>query len=264
MKPSRKILIGAAIAAGILVCTALCVILADRSASGMDPYRVPHLLSITPDLKSREAELKAKLVKDDSCYFDIGDDGSLSFHTGQSFTDGKAFEMTDAQAEVFAKDTLKGLGLLPDGDYRIRIERMESQIPEHGGSAEKPVTVEITVLFLRTFRGIDVMCREDNGISVTIVKDGLAELRYLWRDMELRDIDNDGKEPLSSDSALTVYRDNWDTIHGSCCDPNPEPVIKQAYFQRGDICRPAWVICDNEEYLNAVYIDMFTGELLYG
>lgn len=264
MKPSRKMLIGAAIAAAILVCTAFCLILADRTASGMDLDQAPHLLSITPDLKSRETDLKAKLVKDDSWYFDIGDDGSLSFHTGQSFTDGKAFEMTDAQAEAFAKDTLKDLGLLPDGDYRIRIERMESQIPEHGGSSEKPVTVQITVLFLRTYRGIDVMCREGNGISVTIVKDGLGDLRYLWRNMELLNANSCGKEPLSSDDALTVYRENWDTIHGTCCDPNPEPVIKQAYFQQGDICRPAWVICDDAEYLNAVYIDMFTGEYLYG
>ena len=91
----------------------------------------------------------------------------------------------------------------------------------------------------------------------------MSNLQYLWRDLEIQEAAS-VKNPLSAEDAHRIYLDNWDTLHGDCCEPNMEPVIKQAYFQKAAIMHPAWVISDNDEYLNAIYIDMLTGEILYG
>jgi hypothetical protein len=253
----------AAIPLVALLCTIFFAACADSHNDGIDLNRMPVLGQITPDLKSRATELRGRLVTDDSCYFAVNSDGSLSFHNGHSFVDGLAFEMTDAAAEAYAKDTLRELDLLPGGDYRIVVDRMESEIPAHGGSAENPVTLEISVTFIRTYKEIDVMCSDGNGIRLTICKDGMSNLQYLWRHLEIQEAAA-VKNPLSAEDAHRIYLDNWDTLHGDCCEPNMEPVIKQAYFQKAAIMHPAWVISDNDEYLNAIYIDMLTGEILYG
>ena len=108
---------------------------------------------------------------------------------------------------------------------------------------------------------MDVVSDLEDGIILSFDAQGILSLKYLWRNMESTKLAKDSK-PISSDDAYQIYLDQWDSIHGVCCEPCENPEMFNAYIQLNGESRPCWVIAESKMYTSAWFIDMLTGEVL--
>ena len=47
-------------------------------------------------------------------------------------------------------------------------------------------------------------------------------------------------------------------------EANTNLIIRMAYLQTEDTVRKIWVCSEDNDYLNSVYFDLYTGEVIYG
>lgn len=235
------------------------------AAEPFDPNQCPVFVDshAAAALSRRSEKLKRKLNFDNYCTLTIDENGRIDFYNGNyTFTSAEPFAISDKEAVSQAKEILSELGLLPGGGYRTRVSRVTtSSLDLNGGQNDSFITTECIVSFYRVCNGVDAVSDLEDGIMLSFGKSGVHSLQYFWRDMEIRRLDTDGKVPLTAEQAYQIYIDQWDERHGTCCDPCSEPVIKQAYYQSGNTTRPCWVISEDDEYLNAWWIDMYSGQI---
>lgn len=226
-----------------------------------DPYEVPVFSTKPSDLHAQSEQIESKLDMSGNSYLRISDIGALSY---SRIDDGGLYpiQMTDEEALRQAKEYLNDLGLFPKDAYRTYVSReSRSSLDLTGGGESQSETVIIDVFFYRVFNGVDVLSDEEDGILLSFDATGIRNLHYLWWDMEISKISKDAK-PISSEDAYQIYLDQWDTRHGTCCEPCKNPEILSAYVHFNGVSRPCWVVSENKRYANAWPIDMFTGEVL--
>lgn len=237
----------------------------DASDGVFDPEVVPVFCGASPALSQRAQELKAVLGCTDEDSFHIDESGRLTYYRqGNTLQDG-SLELTDAEAAARGEGFLRNLGLLPEGGYRTRVSRVSRSVVDVMGTGSgEAATVEYTISFYRVFRGVDVVSDAEDGIMLSFDARGITDLRYYWRELEVRTTDVGTGSPITREDAHRIYRELWDVRHGDCCDPCPDPDIREAYLQSGSVTRPCWVVSEDKEYTNAWWIDMYTGEVLAG
>ena len=229
-------------------------------APAFDPYTVPVFSTEVGNVQTQVENIKHKLSASGS--FRIDDKGAISydrFETGEQLP----IQMTDEEATRQATTYLNKLGLLPTDQYRTVVSRVtRSAINLNGEENLPPETVSINVTFYRVFNGIDVISDQEDGILLSFDAQGLCSLQYFWRSVEASEIPEEAT-PISAEYAYQIYQVQWDTRHGTCCDPSERPEIFNAYLHLNGVTRPCWVIAEDNPYINAWFIDMLTGEILY-
>ena len=229
-------------------------------ATAFDPYTVPVFSTEVGNVQTQVENIKHKLSASGS--FRIDDKGAISydrFETGEQLP----IQMTDEEATRQATTYLNKLGLLPTDQYRTVVSRVtRSAINLNGEENLPPETVSINVTFYRVFNGIDVISDQEDGILLSFDAQGLSSLQYFWRSVEASEIPEEAT-PISAEYAYQIYQVQWDTRHGTCCDPSENPEIFNAYLHLNGVTRPCWVIAEENPYINAWFIDMLTGEILY-
>ena len=229
-----------------------------------ESYEIPVFSTGPSNLSSRTEEIKSKLDMSEENSFRISEIGFLSYYRFEANANTSPMKMSDEEAIHQAEEYLNDLGLLPTDAYRTSVSRTSfTEIDPVNGAESSPITTSIDVFFYRVFNDLDVVSDQDDGIILSFDANGIDRLEYFWRPIETGKITEAGK-PISADDAYQVYLDQWDTRHGTCCEPCNDPVIRKVYAQFNGVTRPCWVVAEDEKNLNAWYIDMFTSEVLYG
>jgi len=227
-----------------------------------DPYVVPVFSTESHDLHARSEQIRSKLDVSGNGFFRISDIGALSYSRADS---GNYFpiQITDEEAIRQAQNYLSELGLLPKDAYRTEVSRVNRSELDLTGDASASETLYINVCFYWVFNGVDVMSDQEDGILLSFDAQGIRSLQYFWRTIETTTLSKDAT-PISSEDAHRIFLEQWDSRHGTCCEPHQNPEIFRAYAQFDGVSRPCWVIAEDKQYTNAWFIDMFTGEVLYG
>lgn len=249
----KKLTVYSGIAAIILVAAMVCVIIGTHTPSSdtYEPNRVPVFVAsdAASQLTNRTEELKAKLSCGENDILTINESGQLRYFKNVSISEEKQPIMLSGQEAVArAEQILSDLKLLPQEDYRACVRSIG--------------TSEYTVFFYRVSGGADVISDQEDGIKLSFDNDGVTDLWYFWREMRTETLDSAAQSPITAEAARKIYYDLWDERHGTCCEPCVEPTVSHAYLQLGDTTRPCWVISEDGAYLNAWYVDMFTGQVL--
>lgn len=236
--------------------------LLDTKEGEFDPYIVPFFTTASSDLQANSEQIKGKLDMSGNSSFCISDNGAITYYRYED-NEQVPMQMTDDEASSLAIEYLNELGLLPDDDYRTYVKRVFRYLRDPAtGEPTQEVTIWIDVFIYRVFNGVDVVSDHDDGILLSFDAQGIFSLEYLWRNIETTKLAEDS-QPISSGDAYQIYLDQWDSIHGVCCEPCENPEMFKAYIQINDESRPCWVIAENKMYTGAWFIDMLTGEVLY-
>lgn len=228
-----------------------------------DPYTVPSFSIVSNDLLEKSAQIENKLDMSGNSSFHVSDNGVITYYRSES-GEQVPIQMTDDDAVRQATAYLNELGLLPNDAYRTYVSRViRSQIDPAEGKTSQPETIWIDVFFYRVFNGVDVISDQEDGIILSFDKQGLRSLRYLWRNIETTKLTK-GAKPISAEDAHHIYLNQWDSRHGTCCEPYANFEIFSAYIQVNGVSRPCWVIAEDKMYTNAWFVDMLTGEVLLG
>lgn len=234
----------------------------DTREDEFDPFTVPVFTTVPGDLWGNIDQLQSKLDVSDNDIFRISDTGAVMYY--RSGSDWQLpIQMTDSEAVRQATAYLDEWGLLPDDGYRTYVSRItRAGVDPNGEKDPQPVTVQIDVFFYRVFNSIDVVSDQEDGVILSLDAHGICSLRYYWRTIETTKISEDEKS-ISADVAHQIFLDKWDSIVGIEYEPFENPEIFKAYLQVNGQTRPCWVIAENRMYLNAWFIDMLTGEVLF-
>lgn len=231
-------------------------------APAQGDWRTLPLLTDNADRTSEAYEkVKTKLLPDENASLKIDENGAVVYGNWGLEEEGFSPVPTDAEAAAMAEQALADLGLLPQGDYRIGISRIQRTGLDLNGGEAASETIEITARFYRTCNGVDVLSDKKDGILLCLQKGGIARLHYLWRDMETAENPRenpDGTLPL--DQAKAIWQRDFHTALRGEIPENP--VITTAYLQRENTVSPVWVFSTDEDYINPICVDMYTGEFL--
>lgn len=215
--------------------------------------------------------LKEKLDISDNSVLTVEDNGRITYSVGQhNWGRGNLnYELTDCEAIAVAKQELEKLGLLPQNDYRAVVSRIDRVKLDLSGKQENtPETIEYTVSFYRTHNGIDIVSDQEDGIIVSFNKDGVTELRYLWRNLEVSANKNlTANKHITLQQAQEVYELALGSGEQVKSAKSAEieaatPCATTAYLQIGDEVKPVWVFSTDNNYANCIFVDMYTGEVL--
>ena len=106
----------------------------------------------------------------------------------------------------YAQSFLDELGLLPKESYRMGVNSIERfTMDVLNNSIKDREIIEYIVTFRRMLDGKDIMTADDEGIIVKLNKEGVSDLHYLWRDMDVLK-NEEPKESLSLDTILSSYK----------------------------------------------------------
>ena len=216
------------------------------------------------------ARLQEQLPAVQNSLLRINSNGQITYSVGTRNWGDEAlgYHLTDAEAISFAKQQLNILGLMPQCDYRATVSKVNRyEINLSGGQNTTPETIEYTVTFYRLFNGIDVISNQEDGIMVSFNKNGLTELRYLWREMEIA---TECKAPesgvLTLFQAQALCRDagisqNQISTDDTICNGEYQNATV-AYLQIDNEVRPVYVFASDDCYTNCTFVDMVTGDIL--
>lgn len=225
----------------------------------------------TYNAQSIHESMKSKLPLGNNEQLTIDEFGKITY-LNSSVDLGSAdlnYLLTDEEAIDIAERYLLQLGIFPEGSYRTSVNKTERRtLNLIDNQFSSPEVIEYSVCFYRTYNGIDLLSDQDDGIIVSFNKEGLTELKYLWREIEL--VTNGPDERMealsmnqgvmiSKEQAQDIYRNNIDELLSG---NTTEPVITTAYLQLNNTVRPVYVFSTDYHYANSIFIDMYTGEVL--
>lgn len=145
---------------------------------------------------------------------------------------------------------------MPTTDYRAVVDRMEIRLlnsPDLSFSA--PKTVEYTVRFYKTYRGIDIVTNEGDGITLRFNKNGFSDINYYWRDI-LETNSKLSHISIQKESAITAFQRDYPV------EAQNAPYVSQAFVMENGVLKRAWVVGTEPDYVNAEFFDMETGDHL--
>ena len=206
------------------------------------------------------AQFREKLHITEESVLNIDEDGRITYWAGNmdwGNTSKSTYSLTEAEAISTAEKFLAELGLLPKDDYKVRVATIDRvQMDLTGGKQQAPETIEYTVCFYRTYNGIDIVSDQEDGIIVGISANGLAELRYFWRDMIVENsTERNATEAITPQEARSICEKKYQRNMN-------EWFVSVAYLQIDSITKPVYVFASDDCYTNSVYVDIYTGEVL--
>ena len=232
---------------------------ATATAKSIDQVKDSFTLKNRSFSSSQKKLISQKLLSARSnAKLNIQEDCRLSYQSGLSCIDGTITEysLTDEQAIAIAIQKLTDLGLMPTTDYRAVVDRMEIRLlnsPDLSFSA--PKTVEYTVRFYKTYRGIDIVTNEGDGITLRFNKNGFSDINYYWRDI-LETNSKLSHISIQKESAITAFQRDYPV------EAQNAPYVSQAFVMENGVLKRAWVVGTEPDYVNAEFFDMETGDHL--
>ena len=202
--------------------------------------------------------------------------GNLTFNTDGSVSYKRvakdwgernlAYNKTAVEAINLAKQHLNAMGLLPKGNYRTAVSgvtRREMDLGDGKQVDDTPEVVEYTVHFYHQLNGVDVLSDQGEGITVTVDKYGVADMKYRWSDIKTATkMSATTAQALSLNAAREQYLQakSEDTVQDSS---NGSVVVTQAYYVNDGNTTSLWTFSDSATYLNPVLIDAEKGNTGY-
>jgi len=237
----------------IVVLLSLCAILFIYCIVNNLQTKDNFVLKENPFSQSQSNRIKELLLKKptkETPDISIEENGRLEYYNYDSIE--SEFDMEEEAAIDFAKNELKELGILPNREYRIEADVIQS--------------FEKSVYFYHTYNGLDIISDEEDGIIVRINKNGLKSLQYYWSEI----VPVSGTNSVSDDSmideseAIEIYKRELAKNHPEIAEEveNWPVVVSKAYRYTGGKSVKVWVCSDGELYLNSIFVDMLTGELV--
>ena len=259
-KPTLWVLILALV---LCAAIALCCLTDPGSQPGsFDPYTIPVFSFDLEAWENRGDQIKSKLDMPQDSVFRITETNGIMYYRGTQSAPIPGV-INDEEAVAKAENYLEQLGLLPQDAYRTRvIYQYRSGMISSGAGAQKTEVVSIRVFFYRVYRGTDVVTDRNDGITLWFDGQGLYSLQYLWRELHSGELPKTEK-PITAEKARQIYIDYMSAAHTDHWDASQELTQQQVYASFDEQMRPCWQISQGEAYENPVYIDMFTGEILY-
>ena len=212
--------------------------------------------------------LSQKLNITDNSILKVEDSGRITYSVGSHNwgANNLTYDLNDSEAIAKAEELLDELGILPKDNYRAVVSRTERVKLELTGSQNPPPeTIEYTVSFYRTHNGIDILSDQEDGIIVSFNKHYLTELRYYWRELaSTRSIYTPDLTKISLEEARNIYRSSISNSEAfQTTESTIEPVFTTiAYMQIDNQVTPVWAFSTDNNYTNAIFVDMYTGEVL--
>lgn len=219
----------------------------------------------TPFSEKESAEIEKRLIdtcdlKDEEYELSFDEKGNLVFH--QNSLDfaapSNALNCAREYKDVanYAQSFLDELGLLPKESYRMGVNSIERfTMDVLNNSIKDREIIEYIVTFRRMLDGKDIMTADDEGIIVKLNKEGVSDLHYLWRDMDVLK-NEEPKESLSLDTILSSYKKN-DRVGRT---PNAQDdVLKRVYYVDEKGTHMVVSIAEDDNYRNSVLVDAVTG-----
>lgn len=259
-KPTLWVLILALV---LCAAIALCCLTDPGSQPGsFDPYTIPVFSFDLEAWENRGDQIKSKLDMPQDSVFRITETDGIMYYRGTQSAPIPGV-INDEEAVAKAENYLEQLGLLPQDAYRTRvIYQYRSGMISSGAGAQKTEVVSIRVFFYRVYRGTDVVTDRNDGITLWFDGQGLYSLQYLWRELHPGELPKTEK-PITAEKARQIYIDYMSAAHTDHWDASQELTLQQVYASFDEQMRPCWQISQGEAYENPVYIDMFTGKILY-
>ena len=250
-------------------------------AKGILQNNIPIFVSTDENIQAAETKfnlLRNKLTVSEGDIFEIDDSGQIKYSVSNRDwgKENLEYDLTNEQVVEIAKRELSKLGLLPQDEYRIGITTKERTFLDiTGRTICEPETIEYSVFFYRTYNGVDIISDKEDGILISFDKNGLTELRYLWRDAiivekpELAVSSIATSDYLTFEQAQKIYNAQWesadqmaDAIELDDALTDECPFARMTYLQTENGTRLVWVFSTSENYTNSVCIDARTGEII--
>jgi len=216
------------------------------------------------------SRLQESLSLTENCSLSIEENGRVIYLSDNRNWNAESFsyELTNDQAIQIAERQLNELGLLPKGEYRASVSRIQRvRLNLNNEFNETPETVEYTISFYQTLNGIDVVSDEEDGIIVSFNRNGLTQLSYLWRNMELITCDlRLGNAYITYEQAQAIYQSEINSAKSVITTRVSSDLNNNncsvAYLQMCGETRPVYVFSSNDGYSNCIIVDMYSGEVL--
>ena len=215
--------------------------------------------------------LQTTLKNSRSGILNIGENGAITYYAeDRNWGEQKSpYTLSNLEAVSVAEKILSEQGLLPDDNYRASVSTIQrTKLDLSGNQKHETETIEYVVTFYHTYNGIDVLSDQEDGIMVSFDANGLTELRYLWRNIEYAPISQHAAtEILTTSQAARIFQ--TEALSGSSIVVGSKGVnmddtcVSTAYLQINGAVRPVYVFASDTNYTNSVFIDMYTGEVLY-
>lgn len=216
------------------------------------------------------SRLQKSLINGRSGILNIEDSGMITYYAEDRNWgyDNLSYTLSDLEAISVAEDILEEQGLLPNGNYRASVSKIQRvKLDLSGGKKNAPETIEYVVSFYRTYNGIDVLSDQEVGILVSFDAKGLTELRYLWRELDCNsDIKNVTTDILTISQASEIFEKEIEAgtsiVVDSAGTSKHNTYVSIAYMQIEGTVRPVYVFSTDTNYTNSIFVDMHTGEVL--
>lgn len=214
--------------------------------------------------------LQNRLNITEDSVLNVDDNGRIVYSSGKREWAKCAvkYELANEEAITMAEQYLASLGLAPDGDYRVTVSKIQRcKLNLESNHSNTPETVEYVVSFYRTVNGIDIISDQEDGILISFDKNGITELRYLWRNIEYTASQYvSTQNAISIDEAREIYQAELDKatqiIVGDDALTAETANATVAYLQIDNNVRPVYAFSSDAGYANCVIIDMISGEVL--
>lgn len=224
------------------------------------PVLVDRALSDT-EVQELYETVGTHLSVDENSRLKVSQNGKITYSKWAADSDGDpAYTLSDDEAVAVAEQTLEKLGLLPTDNYRTAVSKVQqANVNVDSADMSAPKTIEYTVCFYRTYNGMDILSDEDDGILITLNKDGVSRLTYLWRNMQTAKNPHAASTKLTAQQAQAVYEQVMTDANSAA---QIAPIITAAYLQTDGETRAVWAFSSDVGYVNSVFVDMYTGEVM--
>ena len=195
-------------------------------------------------------------------------DGKLKYWYNTDFF-GASFPQTKEEAISQVKKILDSFGLLPKDNYlTTACSASVSSMDPKDGTMGTAVISSWTVKFYQTYHGIPMVSQEDeNGISVMFWAEGTVNLEYHWMDVvPAAQTMPEDRTLLTADEAIQTYLGSTGFAHVFEIYQTrtfPEIYFHQIYIYQNNQPVSCWVFCEDDAFLNPVYLDAYTGKQLF-
>ena len=239
---------------------------ANSGTTEMEPLPLQGTLRHRPLDSNKKDFLSRALLTGTTTSLEFEKNGRITYHNDNLDIGlpNIGYALSDEEAVAIAEQHLDDLGLLPQEEYRavVSIDKRQ-KLSLDGSKFIQPEIIGYHVRIFRTHNGIDIISDEDDMITVSINKNGLSDINYLWRDLVVDTKANRSQsKTITCGKAETIYKNNYGKLFSEAKCNEGDLVTTQAYMQWKGKMKRVWIVSQDDDYLNMVVIDMETGDIL--
>ncbi len=200
----------------------------------------------------------------------LSDNGDLEYiDSSVTLSEGNV-NISEKDAVKKAKDSLRDLDLLPSDKYSVYIssvQRYPMIFDEDDTITLEPDIVEYTVKFVHNFDGKEMFSKDDEGIVVSINKNGISRIKKTWSKVSYNNtikLNDSNGNIIWVNEAIETFTTNYEKLFNNTDDTENvivDEVDGAYYLFNGDVI-PVWMFAF-DGYKSKVFINAHTGELIH-